>query len=309
MPIVIELKHALAKSRSPLLGNLMDYLRELMKDYKDDIQDIFASDRQLAQELEYEFRLVNASARERQQMEKAQQQKQNQQNQQAQAAPSVQAPQNMQSPRAAAAAALGSPGLAPRLKVAVAPGAYKPSPAKVRHETSSLNQADGASESSANVAVLAQQNRRASMMTSPTLARIRSANINFMSPSKSKTPVIAVSGPHDDDDDDDDVPAISPAKLDLSAAGQPEDAKGKAAKKTAAAKGAKKVTAKKASAKATAAKKTATNAKRKRTESESEDEGSGDEEEEQKASKKAAPEPKASGRPARNPAPKRARKE
>ncbi|KAH9495174.1 Condensin-2 complex subunit D3 [Bulinus truncatus] len=38
VPVVISLKHLLAKSRSPILKNLMEYLRELMKDYKTEIK-------------------------------------------------------------------------------------------------------------------------------------------------------------------------------------------------------------------------------------------------------------------------------
>jgi condensin-2 complex subunit D3 len=37
IPIIIELKRLLEKHRSPLLRNLMEYLKELMKDYKDEV--------------------------------------------------------------------------------------------------------------------------------------------------------------------------------------------------------------------------------------------------------------------------------
>ncbi|KAH9495177.1 Condensin-2 complex subunit D3 [Bulinus truncatus] len=56
VPVVISLKHLLAKSRSPILKNLMEYLRELMKDYKTEIKDILAADRQLAEEIEFDLR-------------------------------------------------------------------------------------------------------------------------------------------------------------------------------------------------------------------------------------------------------------
>jgi condensin-2 complex subunit D3 len=38
VPIVIELKNLLEKQHSPLLRNLMEYLKELFKDYKDEIE-------------------------------------------------------------------------------------------------------------------------------------------------------------------------------------------------------------------------------------------------------------------------------
>ncbi|KAK6973017.1 Condensin-2 complex subunit D3 [Biomphalaria glabrata] len=56
VPVVITLKHMLEKCRSPILKNLMAYLRELMKDYKTEIKDILAADRQLAEEIEFDLR-------------------------------------------------------------------------------------------------------------------------------------------------------------------------------------------------------------------------------------------------------------
>jgi len=37
VPIVVELKHMLASQHSPLLKDLMEFLREMMKAYKDEI--------------------------------------------------------------------------------------------------------------------------------------------------------------------------------------------------------------------------------------------------------------------------------
>jgi adenosine deaminase len=37
VPIVIELKRYLEKRRSPLLKNVMEYLKEMLKDYKEEI--------------------------------------------------------------------------------------------------------------------------------------------------------------------------------------------------------------------------------------------------------------------------------
>jgi hypothetical protein len=57
VPIIIELKHLLAKEHSPLLGTMMEYLKEMMKEYKDEISDILACDKQLAMELDYDLRM------------------------------------------------------------------------------------------------------------------------------------------------------------------------------------------------------------------------------------------------------------
>ncbi|XP_059148534.1 condensin-2 complex subunit D3-like [Physella acuta] len=56
VPVVISLKHMLEKSRSSLLKDLMGYLRELMKDYKSEIKDILADDKQLAEEIAFDLR-------------------------------------------------------------------------------------------------------------------------------------------------------------------------------------------------------------------------------------------------------------
>jgi condensin-2 complex subunit D3 len=40
VPIIIELKHFLEKHHSPLLRALMEYLKELLKDYKNEIDGI-----------------------------------------------------------------------------------------------------------------------------------------------------------------------------------------------------------------------------------------------------------------------------
>lgn len=59
VPILIELKHLLEKHRSPLLKYLMMYLKELLKDFKSELQDIVVGDKQLAKELEYPFLIFN----------------------------------------------------------------------------------------------------------------------------------------------------------------------------------------------------------------------------------------------------------
>jgi condensin-2 complex subunit D3 len=47
LPIVAGLKRALEKIRSPLLRYLMEYLKELMHDYKNEIHDMLQNDRQV----------------------------------------------------------------------------------------------------------------------------------------------------------------------------------------------------------------------------------------------------------------------
>ena len=42
--------------RSPLLKYVMTYLREVVKDYRVEMEDIMACDRQLAQEIEFDLR-------------------------------------------------------------------------------------------------------------------------------------------------------------------------------------------------------------------------------------------------------------
>ena len=52
----MELKRKLATLKSPLMGDLMQFLRELMKDYKNEIQEILAADRQLMAEIEFDLK-------------------------------------------------------------------------------------------------------------------------------------------------------------------------------------------------------------------------------------------------------------
>ncbi|XP_034865212.1 condensin-2 complex subunit D3 [Mirounga leonina] len=56
IPIIISLKTVLEKNKIPALRELMTYLREVMQDYRDEIKDCFALDRQLASELEYDIK-------------------------------------------------------------------------------------------------------------------------------------------------------------------------------------------------------------------------------------------------------------
>lgn len=56
IPIVIALKHKLEESKSPLIDDLMNCLRELMKDYKNEVKDMLAADKQLASEIEFDLK-------------------------------------------------------------------------------------------------------------------------------------------------------------------------------------------------------------------------------------------------------------
>ncbi|KZV42140.1 hypothetical protein F511_28816 [Dorcoceras hygrometricum] len=55
IPIFIELKRLLESKNSPLMGSLMECLRILLKDYKNEIDDILVADRQLKKELIYDM--------------------------------------------------------------------------------------------------------------------------------------------------------------------------------------------------------------------------------------------------------------
>ena len=56
IPIVIALKHKLEEMKSGLLDDLMAYLREVMKDYKNEVKEILAADKQLATEIQYDLK-------------------------------------------------------------------------------------------------------------------------------------------------------------------------------------------------------------------------------------------------------------
>lgn len=56
IPIVIALKHKLEEAKSPLIDDLMNYLRELMKDYKTEVKEILSEDKQLAAEIQFDLK-------------------------------------------------------------------------------------------------------------------------------------------------------------------------------------------------------------------------------------------------------------
>ncbi|XP_030320546.1 condensin-2 complex subunit D3 isoform X1 [Calypte anna] len=56
IPIISSLKSLMEQKRIPALRDLMNYLREMMQDYRNEIKDFFAVDKQLAAELEYDMK-------------------------------------------------------------------------------------------------------------------------------------------------------------------------------------------------------------------------------------------------------------
>ncbi|XP_070565322.1 condensin-2 complex subunit D3-L-like isoform X2 [Ptychodera flava] len=70
VPIIISLKQMLEKHRSPLLRDLMLYLAAVMKEFKNEVKDILAADRQLAIEIEFDLRKFEEEQKERERKEK-----------------------------------------------------------------------------------------------------------------------------------------------------------------------------------------------------------------------------------------------
>ncbi|XP_068094896.1 condensin-2 complex subunit D3 isoform X2 [Hyperolius riggenbachi] len=56
IPIISSLKELLEKQKIPATRELMSCLREMMQDYRDEIKDVFAANKQLAAEIEYDMR-------------------------------------------------------------------------------------------------------------------------------------------------------------------------------------------------------------------------------------------------------------
>nr|KYP62448.1 Condensin-2 complex subunit D3 [Cajanus cajan] len=61
VPIFIELKRLLETKNSPLIGSLMECLRVILKDYKNEIDDILVADKQLQKELIYDIQKYEAA--------------------------------------------------------------------------------------------------------------------------------------------------------------------------------------------------------------------------------------------------------
>ncbi|GAB2211101.1 hypothetical protein Droror1_Dr00016392 [Drosera rotundifolia] len=61
IPIFIELKRLLESKNNPLIGSLMECLRVLLKDYKNEIEDFLVADKQLQKELLYDMQKYEAA--------------------------------------------------------------------------------------------------------------------------------------------------------------------------------------------------------------------------------------------------------
>ncbi|KAL2628612.1 hypothetical protein R1flu_013298 [Riccia fluitans] len=61
VPIFIELKRLLESKNSPLLGLLMDSMRQMLKDYKNEIEEILVGDKQLQKEILYDMQKHEAA--------------------------------------------------------------------------------------------------------------------------------------------------------------------------------------------------------------------------------------------------------
>ena len=69
IPIIIGLKHKLEAAKSPLISDLFQYLRKLMEDYKNEVTEILAEDKQLAKEIEFDLRRFEQDEQERRERE------------------------------------------------------------------------------------------------------------------------------------------------------------------------------------------------------------------------------------------------
>ncbi|XP_060035869.1 condensin-2 complex subunit D3 [Erinaceus europaeus] len=70
IPIITTLKTVLEKNKIPALRELMNYLREVMQDYRDEVKDFFAVDKQLASELEYDLKKYSEQLAQEQELAK-----------------------------------------------------------------------------------------------------------------------------------------------------------------------------------------------------------------------------------------------
>ncbi|XP_008067731.1 condensin-2 complex subunit D3 [Carlito syrichta] len=70
IPIIVSLKTVLEKNKLPALRELMNYLREVMQDYRDEVKEFFAVDKQLASELEYDMKRYNEQLAQEQELAK-----------------------------------------------------------------------------------------------------------------------------------------------------------------------------------------------------------------------------------------------
>lgn len=62
IPVLIQLKHTMENRKSPLLFALMGCLREIMKQYKSEVQVLLSADSQLAKEVHYDIRYAEEAS-------------------------------------------------------------------------------------------------------------------------------------------------------------------------------------------------------------------------------------------------------
>ncbi|EGD77137.1 hypothetical protein PTSG_07471 [Salpingoeca rosetta] len=65
LPIVVQLKNALDRKRSPLQRNIMLYLREVMADHRDEVEELLSANQQLAREIKFDLEQFEKEARSR----------------------------------------------------------------------------------------------------------------------------------------------------------------------------------------------------------------------------------------------------
>merc|ERR1719193_2565489 len=71
VPILIAMKHKLEEARSPLMKHLLLYLKEVLKDYKNEVKEILAGDKQLAKEIDFDLRRFDQEQREEEEKRQA----------------------------------------------------------------------------------------------------------------------------------------------------------------------------------------------------------------------------------------------
>ncbi|CAG0891844.1 unnamed protein product [Darwinula stevensoni] len=69
IPVVVKLKRKLEERKSPVLYELMVFLRELTKEYKNEVKDILSTDPQLAEEIQYDLKELEKKEKARQERE------------------------------------------------------------------------------------------------------------------------------------------------------------------------------------------------------------------------------------------------
>eukprot|EP00730_Choanoeca_flexa_P001075 TRINITY_DN10470_c0_g1_i2.p1 TRINITY_DN10470_c0_g1~~TRINITY_DN10470_c0_g1_i2.p1 ORF type:complete len:821 (+),score=281.91 TRINITY_DN10470_c0_g1_i2:31-2463(+) len=116
VPIMISLKTKLEAHRSPLQRALLFFLREVMRDHKDDMEDVMAANRQLAAEITYDLKALEAEDQSRRGSISS-----------LAGTPSMQPPTMVASPKTGTATPLTPRFTAPQLRRSVSEGSGRPS--------------------------------------------------------------------------------------------------------------------------------------------------------------------------------------